>query len=596
MVVAAAVLHGLFLLAEEATQAKVRGPQSTVEQYNPPIVESDADTGEIDFPKMIAEPTANDGVELLKELKGLKIEILGTQGTEKISEFLLIQGNSKASEKLRTELYTKLNETLTIYQDQPLTLGDLRHIQQDITDVYKETGFPLMSVVAPPQEISKGVVKIHVNEFKLQGFVFQFKDNKEDAYSADTKHWSNDARIARILNPLLNQAILSQKSLDKKVKHLNQNPFRSARVLFEPGQGLGDVLATIQIDEKRPWGFNLGYNNHATEASGTYRYSLGANIGNLLFEDHQISTNVTVSPDPSEFVNYSLSYVVPNRFGHTMTASVNYSDTASSIIPGIGTASRTIQSSLAYNAPIWSNDFIEWSSSLTASYKQFERDSLFGGAIVGGSVFDSAQLNLNNRFNIKEPTASNQFTFGAVYSFEGITGRNSNENFREFYNRAQGGAKTMHYTLSYARIQQLDILYKNFKGWNTETQLSFQFSGDDLAGSDQFASGGPGVLRAYDSSAVSGNDGYYWQQFLHIKPFQPQALGTWMSWLQQVSVSPFIESAHTDDAKIWDYGVQISGSLIQNANISFSMAQAQKAVNDTKKGDWQGFVSVNWQY
>jgi hemolysin activation/secretion protein len=588
-----------FAQSPEPPPAKVLGPQSVVEKYDAPVQRPEQLEGLIDFPKLISAPGANDAALILPSVLSFDLEILGTEGTDDGDGFVRILGTSRTGEK-RAALYTSLRALLAKYRELPLTLGDVRFVQQDITEAYGKAGFPLMSVVAPPQVVTGGRLRIHVNEFRLASYSVQFGTGN-GAYSADAPHWSRAARLDALLQPLLAEPIVSRASLDAKVKRINQNPFRSARVVFEPGTELGQSKAIFQIDEKRPWNVQTGYNNHATKASGVNRYSLGGSFGNVPVEDHQLSWNATLGDRIEDFENYSLIYTVPTFPGHSLVANVNYSDTSSSSIPGINSASTTLQSTLSYDLPILERGSFSWGFGASGILKQFERASLFGGINTGGASFDAVQLSLNHRFNWKEATATNQVVFTSVFSFEGVTSRNTDAAFQAFHNRATGGAQTIHFVLNYARVQQLAPLVAVLEGWSTETQLSWQFTGDSLAGSDNFAIGGPSVLRAYQSSEVSGDEGVYWVQLLNAPPLSGAKLGVVGRVVQQVNLSSFIEAGEGrfksgDHASLWDYGVQVAVAFKGGFSTNASLGFAGKAFGLTERGDAHCFVSANWRY
>jgi hemolysin activation/secretion protein len=590
-----------FAFAQEAPPpAKVVGPQSVVESYNAPVAKGGSIEGLIDFPKLISEPGANDGVQITPSLTALDLEIVGTEGTARLDDFITVTGQSRTGKK-RPALHAALAAVLAKYRDLPLTLGDARFIQQDITDAYRETGYPLLAVVVPPQEIVNGRLRVQINEFSLSAYKVTYAD-KQGAYSPDAPHRTNERRVAALFDPLLREPILSQASLDKKVKWLNAGPYRQARVIFEPGQQLGETTALVQIDEKRPWSVQAGYNNHATKASGTDRYSLGGSFGYLPFENHQLSWNATVGNNIDEFENYSLIYTIPNRLGHTLTANVNYSDTASSSIPGIGSASTTLQSSLDYSVPLLETGTFNWTLNATAFLKQFERDSLFGGVVVGGARFDSTQLVVNNTFNVTEATATNQFVFGTIFSFDGLTSRNTDADLRQFYNNVNGRAATQHFVLNYARVQQLaPLLGGALDGWSAETQLSWQFTTQQLAGSDNFAIGGPQAMRAYESSEVAGDEGFYAIQFLHLKPLSSDSLGVTGKWIQQLAPSLFIEGGegrfkNGASGSLWDYGVQLAASAKPGLRVTASLAIAGKSTAVTDRHEARFYLSGSLSY
>lgn len=583
--------------------AQVLGPRSPLETYDAPVARPGA-APVIDFPKLIAEPGANDGLEITPSLRRLNLDFGNAAEASDpalVEGFLAFAGRSKIPADRRVALHAALAAKLAVYRELPFTLGDARFIQQDITEAYQAAGYPLLAVVVPPQEIVGGALLVRVNEFSLAGYQASYSDG-QGGYSPDAPHRTSEKRLAALLDPLLAAPVLDQRELDRKVKFLNASPYRQARVVFEPGKQLGESVAQIQIDEQRLWSVQAGYNNHATESSGTNRYSFGGGTGYLPFENHQLSWNATVGDRINEFENYSLIYTAPNRFGHTLTANVNYSDTASSSIPGVGSASTTLQSSLAYDMPLLATGNFNWTLNTTGFLKQFERDSLFGGVSVGGARFDSVQLVINQVFDLKESTATNQFTAGVVVSFADVTARNTDEDFREFYNSATGAAATRHFILNYARVQQLaPLVGEAFEGWSAETQLSWQITNQQLAGSDNFAIGGPQAMRAYQSSEVAGDEGFYAIQFLHLRPFASESLGVAGKWIQQIAPSLFIEGGEgqfrngTSDS-LWDYGVQVAAAARPGLSVTASLAVAGRDGALTEQGDVRFFIGTQLRY
>ena len=547
---------------------------------------------------MISAPGANDGQQILDSLKAIQLEFVGSSPELKaLNDFVSVNGVSKV-EKNREALYSELLEKLAIYKDLPLKLGDIRLLQQDITDAYKANGYPLMSVLVPPQEIVNGKVRIQVNEFKLSAFEVNYFDEAA-GYSPNNKHWGSDKRIEKILSPLLDEPVLSQKSLDKRVKQINQNPYRSARVVFEPGSEVGQSQANIQVKEERPWGLNAGYNNHATESSREHRYSIGGTIGNLPFEDHQLSVNAVRGPDMDEFENYSLVYKVPNRFGHTLSFNFNYSDTSSSSVPGlIESASTTKQLTTAYQFPIKKGEKWSWSGNASAIAKQLSRESIFAGIGQGAVEYDAFNFLLSSTFNYKQELASNQFTLTLNHGMSGVGSKNTTDEFRAFYNSTENDPSYLFLVFNYARVQPLSFLGNFWEGWSTETQASSQIAGDQLAGSDQFSVGGANVMRGYQSGEVSGDRGAYITQFLHYPDLQPKRFG---EFFKNLKYSAFVEAGNAyldtggSDA-IWDFGVQLNAQMPKNASCLLSLALSGEKTQRTKKTDFRPFIGCNISY
>lgn len=582
---------------QQDSGVQVIGPQSTVERYDAPVLPAGSAEGLIDFPSLISAPGADDGIQIMSAFDALTVELLETGDERDAGEFVSFVGRSRVQDSERGVLYEAIRESLSVYQGLPLTLGDVRFIQQDITDAYRSSGYPLLSVIVPPQEIVGNSLRVQVNEFRLADVRVSF-GRGDGNYSESDPLWNDADKINARFEPVLEERILSQRSLDEVVLQLNRSPFRRARVVFEPGAELGQSIANVQIDEQRPWSMQAGYNNHATESSGTNRYSISGTLGNILGENNQLSLNGTFGDRMDEFSNYSAVLTVPNRWNHTFTFNANLSDTASSTIPGIDSASTSLQLTADYRAPLRSGDSWELVGNMSFSLKQFERASLFGGTEVGGAEYDGAQLSTGLTLNLQREFSSNQITATVLNSLEGLTDLNDTENFRRFYNSVEGNPEYSHVSVSFAHMQQLGIFGERWDGWRSETQLSMQFAGTELAGSDNFALGGPSILRAYQASEGAGDSGWFFNQTLHLPAYSDPVL---YGLIQNVQWSTFIETGTAEfenggNLSLWDAGLSFSLQFRGNTSCSFSVAVAGETTLQTESGDSRLFASCNLSY
>jgi len=58
---------------------------------------------------------------------------------------------------------------------------------------------------------------VQVNEFSLASYHVAYSDN-QGGYSPENTHWSKDAQISRVFESIVEESILSQKSLDHQLK------------------------------------------------------------------------------------------------------------------------------------------------------------------------------------------------------------------------------------------------------------------------------------------------------------------------------------------------------------------------------------------
>lgn len=79
------------------------------------------------------------------------MEFDGAPTSAPATDYLRRQGKSKGADAKRSGFYAELAKGLVGYGNKPLTLGDARLIQKDITELNRHVGYPLMAVVVPPQ-------------------------------------------------------------------------------------------------------------------------------------------------------------------------------------------------------------------------------------------------------------------------------------------------------------------------------------------------------------------------------------------------------------------------------------------------------------
>ena len=112
--------------------------------------------------------------------------------------------------------------------------------------------------------------------------------------------------------------------------------------------------------------------------------------------------------------------------------------------------------------------------------------------------------------------------------------------------------------------------------------------------------GGPSALRAYPASAVNGDDGFYWIQLLHVKPWSLSG-GRETLGVRQIAISPLFEAAWTRYEKgghehVWDAGLQVQVGAAHSFSVSVSLAFAGRAVGEVKRGAARAFVGAHWSY
>lgn len=577
-----------------AAEVRTLGKQSPEEQYDALILEpEESEPLVIDFNRLLDASTENDDVLVTGSLESLTITFDGSTIESGSSEddFVQLKGSTRIA-KYREALPAALKESLAKFEHQETRFGDLRKIKQVIIEAYHSRGYPLMSVVIPPQAITDDELAITIHEFRLGDIDYQWRQ-ADESYTNESDRFTSDDNLQKAFSGLEALPVLAKDDLSSAVDYLNANPYRQVKIVFEPGADPNETNVNVLIDENRPWNLSSSYNNHATESSGTHRYSVGATFGNLPVEDAQLALRGTYGDNRQEFQSYSVIFTKPTRAGHTFTLNGSYSDTASSNIPGISSASRTTTVIGSYQIPIGNLGPVDFSSTHSLSYRRFERDSFFDDTLVGGASFESVLVTTGGSVAWKNGNVGHKIDLNVTASVSGLASENTTEGFQAFHNN-NGDATYFFSVVNYARQQGFTGEW--LKNWNTTTQVSLQQASGITAGSDNFSLGGPGVLKAYASGEAAGDEGWFVTQTLAAPPIQPQSVV-----FKQMQVSGFVEVGHADGRtttgqKLWDAGLAVTLSIAGGASCNLTYSLAGTDGTSTEADEKQLFLGCSYQY
>lgn len=570
------------------------GKQTPELQFDAPLLETpQPEKLEIDFDSLLDTTTAYDDQRVTHRLNKLIIQFSYAAGqpTESDNPFIQLVGQTKISDP-NIALYQALSNSLKSYQDKPLTFGDIRLIRQDIVTLYRQLGYPLMTVVVPPQEIIDGQLRLQILEFQLGKLDYQWQQ-EDGSYVAKTDAWTSEQNLNETFAQVKSAPVLSQKQLDQAVNYLKANPFRQVNAVFEKGDQPEQSDIKLLITEKRPWNANISYNNFATKETGTHRYSVGATLGNVPYEDDQLGLLATFGNSAKEFQSFSVRYKVPTRRGHSFLLNTNVTDTYTETNDVVASSSKTTQAIANYEVPyqVGGNPLV---SKAVLSFRSFERGSYFVGTKTASAAFDSVEIGIAESYSWQDQFASNKFDANWMVSLKGLNNKNSNSEFQTFHNNT-ASAEYSFLVLNYARQYALDQF--DWHGYDTTTQLSWQIAPSVTAGADNFSIGGSSVLKAYPAGESSGDEGWYVTQTLNY----PAWSGGQDSWLKQARFSNYIEAGSagakgSKEKSLWDLGMAFNINMSAQGACNVSVAVAGEKTLTTKPGDVKGFVSCSMTF
>ncbi|HEX3882414.1 MAG TPA: ShlB/FhaC/HecB family hemolysin secretion/activation protein [Stellaceae bacterium] len=174
-------------------------------------------------------------------------------------------------------------------------------------------------------------------------------------------------------------------ALDADMDWINQNQYRHATVVAEPGQEVGATDLQIRTEEEFPASVTAGISNTGTKASSLYRLTTGLDWGNALWRGDDLNFNVTMSPDAYLLRQFALDYTANLPWHDTLSLSGN---TATSHAPSgsvVENAGINSGISLRYQMNLPAQAWLKQHLDAGYDFKSTNNNLLFGGA----SVFDT---------------------------------------------------------------------------------------------------------------------------------------------------------------------------------------------------------------
>ncbi len=387
-----------------------------------------------------------------------------------------IQGNHAVA----TE---ELQQVVASYQGRPLTLFEIYEAADALTRHYRELGYTLASATVPAQKIASGVVQLEVIEGVLGGVSVEGNHH----YKSEFVRWQ--------LDQLREGEVLQNAPLEHELLLLNDLPGLDARALVKPGKEFGLSEVVINTDE-RLYDVSARVNNYGREAIGEWRVEGTAGLNSLLGYGDRF--DFSGAHAEGSLLNYGrLGYSMPVSPWGTI-ASIYYAryeyDTVEKFLglpQGLGLEGTGDNFGGYVLHPFW---------------RSRTKNLYFGVGVDRTVTEDEGNVpdqhltlgTFNVLFNYLAPDAS--------YSSASLTmstNFNTMDDRDPLTNRLENNAETAKFQLDLSHYRSL------YKELAMLARLTTVVSVDPLVGLDQFRIGGMNSVRAYPSSELAGDGGFF---------------------------------------------------------------------------------------
>lgn len=233
---------------------------------------------------------------------------------------------------------------LKTFIGKPLSEELIAEIKNSIIETYRKNFRPVVTVIAPEQDISQCVVHLVV----VEGCVGQVEVCGNRYFSA--------ARLCNYLRLKPGDPIRSD-IVYQDLFWINKNPFREVDLVYKPGETKGTTNILLVVQDRRPYRFYSGIDNSGNDLTGNNRLFAGFNWGNVFGSDQILSFQFTADDEFKRFLAYTLHYTAPLPWMHLINLYGGYSTVDSHFsVPPIESKFRnhgfSAQASIRYDIPI----------------------------------------------------------------------------------------------------------------------------------------------------------------------------------------------------------------------------------------------------
>jgi len=378
-----------------------------------------------------------------------------------------------------------LHDLIKDAEGKELTLEQVGELADRITDYYRSHNYPLARAIVPAQTIQGGVVTLEVIEARYGKVVINNKGRVSDDLLSET------------LSSLQPNEQIAQDKLDRSLLLLSDIPGVSVEANLQAGQAVGTSDLVLSVAPLPMVTGSAFVDNNGSRYTGQERVGASVNVTNSLHHGDVLGATVLSAGKGMSYGQLSYETLL-NGMGTRIGGSgstLRYELVDSlSAIGGHGTASV---------ASLWVKQPLVRSQSQNV-YAQLQAEGLWLDDFVDTANTQKSRKLLNTTFSLngdlRNFVPQGLTSWKAAVSTGQVSFLNTAAQLADS-DTAQTQGSFIKYNAWANHLQNLtakDTLYVAFSGQTANTNLDQ---------SQKMTVGGPNSVRAYDTGALSGDNG-----------------------------------------------------------------------------------------
>lgn len=472
--------------------------------------------------------------------------------------------------------------------------GDVKRALEALRQRYVASGYSVVWVVAPEQDLDRGFVTLRVIEGRI------------GTVSVEGNRFYDDENIRASLPALRENTSPRAGDISADSQLGNENPAKQVDVVLRPGAEPGVVDAVVDVIDVAPFKAFMTFDNTGNRQTGEYRLGVGVQHANLFNRDHVGTLSYVTSPDKANQVSlYSASYRLPlYSLGDSMDFIAAFSDVSAGTtqtvagplaFSGQGTVYGARYNQLLERRGVYSHRVVYGLD--YRAYKNSCSLGVFGAAGCGPAAVDVTvrPVSVTYSGNWNQPGRITDFYVGLTQNLPGAAkGRESDFNAARPDLSGASGAPANYRILRFGG-STVGAFESN---WQVRAALSMQYSPDALVSGEQFGVAGATAVRGFLEREVARDSGY----FANLELYSPNLVGTMVPGEGNLRGLLFYDVAMAANnplpgelrqkVSIASVGAGLRWNIQRNFNLRFDLARVVDAGGSKLAGDFRGHVSV----
>lgn len=370
-------------------------------------------------------------------------------------------------------------------------------LRQALQDYFIGIHEPFVGVIVPPQVVDTGVLQVVVLVSRV------------GKVTVTGNKWFDAGQYTGALHARPGQPI-NGAQLDADMDWINQNQYRHAEVVAQPGTEVGTTDLQIRARDQFPLSITAGGSNTGTESTSLYRLNTGLDWGNAFWRGDDLNFNVSMSPDAHLVRQYALAYTANLPWHDTLTLSGDLAISHPKSGAVFGTEGRNSGVSLRYQANLPSLAWLKQHLTFGYDYKSSNSNLLFGGNSVFDTTSEIDQFVIGYGGLETDKHGSTSLDANLYISPGGITPDNTTAAFA-----AQQPGATANYAYANLAVERVTQLPAGFS-WDIRGTL--QLSDANLLPSEQMVFGGYASVRGFVEQGATRDNGVLLENELRLPP------------------------------------------------------------------------------